>query len=487
MCSLAGEDVMIRIVGFGLSVLMIVLASQAAVPEPAARIGAGAGSADLPTALPGTLPEGAARRSSQFSYLGVGSCSAEACHGGKTDPGQAGSECLTWLKNDPHAGALNVLTSDRSKEILANFRGGSKLGGAHGNPEQELLCLKCHVAFELDHHEVRDSFSKEDGVSCESCHGPASGWIAQHTLGGWRNLPDAEKSRWGMRPLKGLAIRAEVCADCHVGSPDAEVDHDLIAAGHPLLRFEFGSYHDQTPKHWNHFAERVNNRLFETDAWREGQIASMRRALAMVASRAGRVSTDPAHPVAWPDFALSECSACHRSLAESDLSKLSRARTGEARWGDWFFSTLPMFSAGSPDPAVAKFEAEVQALQALMGQTLPNKVKAAKALSDAAGSLGTIEVSLRSSKITPRRLPEGVDLSRWEIASQWYLAQAAWEQSQIDRGWPSTPEALDIIRRRLALVRDLLRFNSGTTTPRPLESLQIQDGLLLKRQPSSPE
>ena len=287
---------MIRVVGFALSVLMIVLAAQASAPDAPARIGPPAGPLDLPTPLPASHAATTDRPHRPFAYLGVGSCSAEACHGGKSNPGQRGAECLTWLKNDPHASAYTVLTSERSKEILLNYQGRSGAGELAAKPEQERLCLKCHVAIELDRHPVQDSFSKEDGVSCESCHGPASGWIAAHTLSGWRFLPDDAKSLKGMKPMKGLAVRAQVCADCHVGSPEAEVDHDLIAAGHPVLRFEFASYHVQVPKHWNHYAERSSNRVFEVDAWREGQIASMQRATWAIppsarSSRATIVST----------------------------------------------------------------------------------------------------------------------------------------------------------------------------------------------------
>ncbi|MCC7159508.1 MAG: cytochrome C554, partial [Ignavibacteria bacterium] len=36
-------------------------------------------------------------------------------------------------------------------------------------------CLKCHVlGKEMDPSEFESSFSKEDGVQCESCHGPGS-------------------------------------------------------------------------------------------------------------------------------------------------------------------------------------------------------------------------------------------------------------------------------------------------------------------------
>ncbi len=63
------------------------------------------------------------------------------------------------------------------------------------------------------------------GVSCESCHGPASGWIELHQTRG--SYPQAVAS--GMRDLRGKphAI-AGLCVTCHVTT-----DGRLVAAGHP--------------------------------------------------------------------------------------------------------------------------------------------------------------------------------------------------------------------------------------------------------------
>ena len=48
--------------------------------------------------------------------------------------------------------------------------------------------------------------------------------------------------RLGLVDSKNLSIRSEKCLTCHLGAPGLQVDHELIAAGHPDLRFELDSY-----------------------------------------------------------------------------------------------------------------------------------------------------------------------------------------------------------------------------------------------------
>lgn len=63
------------------------------------------------------------------------------------------------------------------------------------------------------------------GVSCESCHGPASGWIELHqTRGAYTRAVAA-----GMRDLRSRPREiAGLCVSCHV-----QTDARLVAAGHP--------------------------------------------------------------------------------------------------------------------------------------------------------------------------------------------------------------------------------------------------------------
>ena len=90
-----------------------------------------------------------------------------------------------------------------------------------------------------------------------------------------------------MRDTKNLQVRAELCASCHVGGKAKDVNHDLLAAGHPPLRFELTAYHrkltshDSSGKqsHWNDARERIATTEFEVKLWDAGQIASARASM----------------------------------------------------------------------------------------------------------------------------------------------------------------------------------------------------------------
>src|SRR5207302_8379860 len=138
---------------------------------------------------------------------------------------------------------------------------------------------------------------RQDGVGCESCHGPAERWLGAHTRYGWDRLSPSEKeTRFGMRPTKALDKRVGICVDCHVGSPGRDVNHDLIAAGHPRLSFEFGAYLANMPHHWKG-SKQTQGPDYDATAWAIGQVASGQAALALLSDRASR-QTAP-----WPEFA----------------------------------------------------------------------------------------------------------------------------------------------------------------------------------------
>jgi hypothetical protein len=110
--------------------------------------------------------------------------------------------------------------------------------------------------------------------------------------------------------------RAERCLDCHLGTvdqPEKNVDHELIAAGHPDLRFELDNYSDSMPRHWASYAERANKAGREENegarAWIIGQTVAFRRGLARLADRARKNN--------WPEYAELDCYACHHSLQEN--------------------------------------------------------------------------------------------------------------------------------------------------------------------------
>jgi len=71
-----------------------------------------------------------------------------------------------------------------------------------------------------------------------------------------------------MRNLRDLAVRSHTCLNCHVGTEEKSVDHQMIAAGHPDLTFELNLFSAVMPRHWNESDEVA---WFGTKEWAVGQ------------------------------------------------------------------------------------------------------------------------------------------------------------------------------------------------------------------------
>jgi hypothetical protein len=211
-----------------------------------------------PAAPPQEVPVG--------RYEGVASCVNAGCHGG-TLPLKTTSilqnEYYTWLNRDRHAAAYNVLFNDRSARIARNMHLKRKAN-------EESLCLDCHST-NVPAQLVSGRLDIEDGVQCEACHGPASGWRAEHTQAGWTHEQSVAR---GMTDQRDLRVRAHICDRCHVGAGGPEVDHELIASGHPLLAFELDNYTETMPPHWT-----KGKPTHGVPAWAVGQTMAFRDSL----------------------------------------------------------------------------------------------------------------------------------------------------------------------------------------------------------------
>ena len=90
----------------------------------------------------------------------------------------------------------------------------------------------------------------DDGVSCESCHGPGSSYLAPHSEGevsaGTSRVGYVEGLKLGMQELKKLDVRAQLCVSCHFIN-----DSKLIRAGHPDGRgFSYAFKIKKVADHW---------------------------------------------------------------------------------------------------------------------------------------------------------------------------------------------------------------------------------------------
>ncbi len=200
-------------------------------------------------------------------YIGPGSCAATSCHGSVK----------------PIAGS----------RIL-------KLGA---KAEEAPKCLACHTLNPAPEQRGR-AFEISEGVSCENCHGPASGWLGPHTTRTWAH----EKSvALGMHDTRNVIHRTEKCLECHLGTKNKFVDHEMIAAGHPDLYFELDSFSAVMPRHWKTPRESEPGKPVEDAAWvgvREwgaGQAVQLRAAMERLTWRAKNERVDKKD--VWPPFA----------------------------------------------------------------------------------------------------------------------------------------------------------------------------------------
>jgi DnaJ-class molecular chaperone len=126
-------------------------------------------------------------------FIGVKICSA--CH-----KGEKGKMIYDkWLKTK-HAEAYKRLQNEKSKEI-------AKKKGLKKPPTEAQECLKCHATGYFDKDQRLASSKKEDGVTCEACHGPGSAYKSSH---------GKEKKEEGVK--KGLILGTgdeKICKKCH--------------------------------------------------------------------------------------------------------------------------------------------------------------------------------------------------------------------------------------------------------------------------------
>jgi len=257
-------------------------------------------------------------------FIGSTSCSARACHGSMTvESGRVQrNEYTRWLTRDRHSDAYASLFKPLARQI-AHLRG--KMA-AH----EDSACLACHAPASLANRAVVDLPSEHrEGVGCEACHGPAGSWIGVHTDPDWREHSPQWKRQRGFASLTNAAEVAGQCASCHVGarSPmaDRDVTHDMIAAGHPRLMFEFSSYLAHMPRHWS---DETNTRFTGSPdrAWLSGQLAGLRSAIELTVARAASPQRE------WPDLSDFDCFSCHQSLRPERSSRnLSDQENGGPR------------------------------------------------------------------------------------------------------------------------------------------------------------
>jgi hypothetical protein len=291
-----------------------------------------------------------------FKYSGAGTCIL--CH----TEGPVGrdyddkfvllTEYATWRTQDKHSFAYLALLGPRGRRM------GELLGI---EPAKDDSCLNCH-AMNFPKERQGGQFHIADGVSCDGCHGPSSDWIGPHIEKSWRLKTAVDKEQLGMRNLRDPAVRAGVCASCHVGNT-AEgkvVTHAMYAAGHPPLpNFELATFSRNLPQHWRDRrdvpfltdppAEIAGTKIDKDQVHKlyhmasadsqqaqlvtAGSLVCLRSSLNLVAERSNLEANEKSRTRTWPELTLkawadmklpelwpqlmmaqADCYACHHEL-----------------------------------------------------------------------------------------------------------------------------------------------------------------------------
>jgi hypothetical protein len=266
-------------------------------------------------------------------YIGPGSCAASSCHGSVKPV--AGSRILqneysTWIVKDKHSRAYQALTGEIGERIARILKLGSKA-------EEASKCLACHALYTAPEQRGRP-FELSEGVSCENCHGPASAWLGPHTTRDW---PHEKSVALGMRDTRDVIHRTEKCLECHLGTKDKFVDHEMIAAGHPDLFFELDSFSAVMPRHWKSPRQSAPDKPVEDAAWTgvrdwsAGQAVQLRAEMERLTWRAKGERFDKKD--VWPEYSELSCFACHHALTPAKDSwrqehGFAGRRPGDPAW-----------------------------------------------------------------------------------------------------------------------------------------------------------
>ncbi len=408
--------------------------------------------------------------------LGATSCAATACHGGpsagvSSTSATRGSEYPLWLESDPHAKSWQTLNSPNSLDILRRLN--IVVDGILLNVPAFKNCLACHnssteLAATAELAANLPLPKTPEGVGCEACHGPAEQWNYEHYQGP-NSLRHAIENL-GMVNTKSLPVQAKTCTLCHVGAPDRDMNHDIIAAGHPALYFDFNTYIQAYPKHWRLSSDSQSNPNRLAQQWLAGQLAATDSELELLQTRLSAYphpnpSSTSTSSSTWPEFANFQCTDCHQSLSNSPTSKQPPLGQPSPRLWNlqalWILNsppapeslpppldTLSLSPQNPPAPQILALQIQRQKLSQQMQSLFP---------SNAPAKWQTADQRLYASKLW-NHLAQNQASPDWEITSLAYIASLPAFAS------PSNPPDPHI-QTKLSNLRDSLLFPPNSQSP----------------------
>jgi len=139
--------------------------------------------------------------SQEFTYVGAAKC--QMCH--KTE--KQGQQFPLWEARK-HSKSYQALTSDKAKEV-------AQAAGVD-NPAESPGCFKCHAPLAEKAPEL-----KEEGVGCETCHGPGSAYKKMSVM-----KDHAESVKNGMTEYGSPEAIKKHCLTCHENAHETTFDFE---------------------------------------------------------------------------------------------------------------------------------------------------------------------------------------------------------------------------------------------------------------------
>jgi hypothetical protein len=409
---------------------------------PAAKV-------DGPTNVNVPKPPAIAPASIHYVGLSHSGCATSNCHGGSGEGPAWKTSAFVFHERDPHARAFRVLLDERSQEMVRRLNAGDiaateTLDATWYLEQIEQRCVGCHATPMPAEVAAVGSPSRAElayehyfhGVSCEACHGPASQWRDRHLTDAWSHDDRSHKAEAGFVDLEQSHIAAQQCAKCHLGGGvrgDQQVSHDLIAAGHPRLDFDFSAWYASLPPHWD--TTRQQRPDFHTEQWLQGQTAAIQAQCDLVANQLKRISEEETSSQPWPELANFDCFACHQALRYPPSDR--------AAIGDSPLDQLPM---GTRWHVIEQIEpVTVAAARAWLGEALSQRN---------AKPLELAPPRERSPQQLAEALADAPDAKSWEECVAWYYAADAVLRDA--ESIPSTDDPQGEVRAALDHLADAL-------------------------------
>jgi hypothetical protein len=139
--------------------------------------------------------------SQDFTYVGAAKC--KMCHRSE----KQGQQFPLW-EASKHSKSYSALTSDKGKEVAQ--------GACIDNPAESPKCLTCHAPLAEKAPEL-----KEEGVGCETCHGPGSAYKKMSIM-----KDHAEAVKNGMTEYSSPEAIKKQCLSCHENAHGKAFDFD---------------------------------------------------------------------------------------------------------------------------------------------------------------------------------------------------------------------------------------------------------------------